>query len=157
MYAEAGPDTGTVCVVTLNEDGTETYEYIDVDVEEKPKAEEEAQAGRNVRPHFEAPMPAPQPGPFTMPLPPFAVPIPPMHHPGSFTIPSGLLRTMMKPPVRDDRPTGKFCLASDLHEQLNLDRLMNCVLKTEVPVELKQLLSVAPELSNRVGDALRHK
>jgi len=50
VYTEAGPDTGTVCVVTLNEDGTETYEYIDADVEEKRKAEEEAQAGRNVRP-----------------------------------------------------------------------------------------------------------
>jgi len=56
-----------------------------------------------------------------------------------------------------EETAGKFRLASDLHEQLNLDTLTNRVLKTEVPVELGQLLGVVPELSNRVGDALRRK
>ena len=41
-----------------------------------------------------------------------------------------------------DKTAGKFHLASDLHEQLNLDILTNRVLKTKVPVELGQLLSV---------------
>ena len=34
-YAEAGPDTGTICIVTLHDDGSETHEYIDAEVDEK--------------------------------------------------------------------------------------------------------------------------
>ena len=155
-YAESGPDTGTVCIVTFHDDGSETHEYVDVDVEEKRKATDELEHGRNVRPRFNAPIPRPSMGiPAGMSGRPIAGPA----SPRSSDVPPKLSEMPQKPsePPLAEKPKAKFRLGSDLHEQISMDRLTEKVLKQEVVLELNELLGVAPELSEKVGDAIRKK
>ena len=51
----------------------------------------------------------------------------------------------------------KFRLASNLHEKVNMDRIVNKVFRTEVTLDFDELLAVSPELSEKVEDAVRRK
>jgi len=157
VYAEAGPDTGTICIVTLHDDGSETHEYIDAEVDEKRKAADEEDR-RNVRPRFDAPIPnAPYPSTGlsnSHPARPFA------------SAKNSKLFSATQNPIKPDpppnelsteKPKAKFSLGSDLHEQIDMEKLTEKVLQTQATLGLNELLGVAQELSESVDSIIRKK
>jgi predicted aspartyl protease len=139
--AELGNE-GTVCVVTVNDDGTEQFEYIDANVEEKRKRDDVEQV-RQVRQRLSE-SPTPGPSQFVGVVPP-AMPRSPAQ---STPAQSAEARVVDRPMYRN---------LSAIGGKADIGGIVDKVLKREVNVTVEELLATSSEVRAQVVELLRNK
>ena len=111
-----------------------------------------------MRPRFDAPIPnAPYPSTGlsnSHPTRPFAS----AKNSKPFSTTQNLIKPDPPPSeVSTEKPKAKFRLGSDLHEQIDMEKLTEKVLQTQVTLGLNELLRVVQELSENMGSTIRKK
>jgi hypothetical protein len=136
--AEIGNE-GTVCVVTIRDDGSEEFEYVDVNVEEKRKRDDIEQV-RQVRQRTED---SQTPGASQ-----FVGVFPPPVQRGAPTPAPMVGRFAEKPMYRN---------LSAIGEKVDIGGMVDKILRSEVNVTVEELLATSAEVRGQVVDLLRNR
>ena len=150
--ASLGNDS-SVYSVTMLGDGMIAYNRLDADVEEKRKFDG-TEAPRNVRMKPVVEIPARRPAPPTLPLtppPPPAADRRPVPEPD---VPLVVPRDNSAPVYsRNER----YRLVSDISKTIEPSALLNQMLDVNLPVRIREILAVAPEVGNELVNLCRKK